>query len=485
MVVKTTLLQLNIVEDNEYLDKYCNLIESNKETQYIQGQTHKHHIVPKSYYKGLGIVGKKDKTFAEVAKSLQKESEERPNDPISKRGLETSMSKLTIAQEILRQQNEMKKQNKNKMASGGYNTTYGQPQGDFTNILGVPTYDLYKESNYPYLEEFFRRQRATNDFPIDSLEKITTKDLVESIFPEQKGFGYTKLGEDPNVEEFYQELNKKSWKPGVEDLRYAPVLGSVLGLAHDLANKPDYSRAKKIEDLASKAGEFDPVSYTPIGNYLTYKPLDREYYLNKLNANAGATRRAIANSSSPARDAVLLAADYNTQGKIGDLMRSAEEYNLAQRQAVEQFNRGTNQANAEMRFRTDSLNRELRAKAAQQELAGYMSAMQLQDNIDAARQASIAANTSNLFNSLGNIGWEAVNRNMVNDSSIAYQIDSDGHLKFMPGVDTENINPLDVYNEFIKKGYTEKKAKEEMNKAGISTENIKSKGGYLTIKKRR
>lgn len=51
MEVKTILLQLNIVEDNEYLDKYCKLIESNKETQYIQGQTHRHHIIPKSYYK--------------------------------------------------------------------------------------------------------------------------------------------------------------------------------------------------------------------------------------------------------------------------------------------------------------------------------------------------------------------------------------------------------------------------------------------------
>lgn len=62
MGVKTTLLQLNIVEDNEYLDKYCNLIESNKETQCIQGQTHRHHIIPKSYYKinNLDIDNSKD-----------------------------------------------------------------------------------------------------------------------------------------------------------------------------------------------------------------------------------------------------------------------------------------------------------------------------------------------------------------------------------------------------------------------------------------
>jgi hypothetical protein len=34
------------------------------------------------------------KSYAEVSKELSKESEERPNDPISKKGLEDSMTKL-------------------------------------------------------------------------------------------------------------------------------------------------------------------------------------------------------------------------------------------------------------------------------------------------------------------------------------------------------------------------------------------------------
>ena len=55
MELKTILLQLNIVEDNEYLDKYCELIETNKVTKRVKGKTHKHHIIPKSYYKINGI----------------------------------------------------------------------------------------------------------------------------------------------------------------------------------------------------------------------------------------------------------------------------------------------------------------------------------------------------------------------------------------------------------------------------------------------
>lgn len=43
-----------------------------------------------------------NKTFAQIARNLQKESEERPNDPISKNGLEDSMAKLTTLQEMAR-----------------------------------------------------------------------------------------------------------------------------------------------------------------------------------------------------------------------------------------------------------------------------------------------------------------------------------------------------------------------------------------------
>lgn len=43
-----------------------------------------------------------DKTFADAALYLSKESEERPNDPISKRGLNDSLSKLAMLQEMNR-----------------------------------------------------------------------------------------------------------------------------------------------------------------------------------------------------------------------------------------------------------------------------------------------------------------------------------------------------------------------------------------------
>lgn len=51
MSLKEKLLSLNIVVDNEYLDKYVELIENNRETKREKFKTQKHHIIPKYYYR--------------------------------------------------------------------------------------------------------------------------------------------------------------------------------------------------------------------------------------------------------------------------------------------------------------------------------------------------------------------------------------------------------------------------------------------------
>ena len=55
-------------------------------------------------------------------------------------------------------------------------------------------------------------------------------------------------------------------------------------------------------------------------------------------------------------------------------------------------------------------------KASQLGLSGYSTAMQMKDAIDAQRNASISANFTNLFDSLGDIGREEVIKKMVKDN---------------------------------------------------------------------
>lgn len=293
----------------------------------------------------------KGKTFADVAKSIQKESEERPNDPISKAGLDVNMARLAMSQEEVRN-SKMKKRTSNKYAGGG--------------VL-------------PYM-------------------------------------------------------------------RYAPAVGAGINALTDLigsTNKYDYSNIDLIQDVIDN---LQTVSYKPVGNYLTYRPFDRNFYINKLNSQASATRRAIEGLSGGNRAtkiAGIVASDYNTQGRLGDLARQAEEYNLAQRERVEAFNRGTNQFNSEMGLRVGQINKqndELRLKSA-------ITQAQLRDQIDSAVSAARSANLNNFLDSLGDIGREETIFNLINSN---------------PG---------------LRYGYT--------GRTGNIGYKTRSKGGYLTIKKKK
>ena len=203
-------------------------------------------------------------------------------------------------------------------------------------------------------------------------------------------------------------------------MRYAPIVGSAIGAASSLLSKPDESSADAILTAAREAGQYTPISFNPIGDYIQYNPFDRDYYINKLNAESGAARRAIINQSSGNRGiamAGILAADYNAQNQLGALARQAEEYNLAQRQKVAEFNRGTNMFNTEGMFKADTANQAAKMQARSTLLQGTMQAERLRQ---AARQqlaAERSANLTNLFNNIGNIGRENMNFNILNTSA--------------------------------------------------------------------
>ena len=288
-------------------------------------------------------------SFAAIAERLGKESEERPNDPISRRGLMSSMSRLQQAQETMRQKNQAGQEGI-QYAHGGRMGILFDDLGDSPNLLDGGDYSGWQD--YGTLLEPINAEDLWNETIVGESDKDTT-----------------------------DKSSRMTW------LRYAPVVGATIGLGQNLFSKPDYTSADAILEAADKAGNYTPIEYSPIGNYLTYKPFDKNYYINKLNAQAGATRRAILNTTSPSRNAALLAADYNALGRLGDLARQAEEYNLAQRQAVETFNRGTNMTNSEMGLKAAMANQEAALKARSSRLSGVAQAMAMRDAIDNRRSA--------------------------------------------------------------------------------------------------
>lgn len=401
----------NLVEQGEVI--FNDYVFSNR--MFADGGLLESFNLPKSY---------DGYSFAAIAEKLGEESKERPNDPISKRGLLSSMSRLQQAQETVRQQNQVGQEGV-QYAHGGRMGTLFDGLGDTPNFLDGVDYSTL-------------------------LEPINAEDLWnESMAGADKG-------------DKRNNNSKLTW------LRYAPVVGAAIGLGQNLFSKPDYTSADAILEAANQTGNYTPVGHTPIGNYLQYRPFDRNFYLNKLNAQAGATRRAIMNTTSPSRNAALLAADYNAQGRLGDLARQAEEYNLAQRQAVETFNRGTNMANAEMGLKAAMANQEAALRARSSRLSGVAQAMAVRDAVDARRGASMSANLTNFFNSLGDIGREEYSRNMImSNPALYYSIDNKGNVTY-------------------KNGYKDlsEAEKKEVRDAANKAKKKKAKGGYLTIKKK-
>lgn len=410
-------------------------------------------------------------SFAAIAEKLGKESEERPNDPISKRGLMSSMTRLQQAQEIMRQKKES-----NKFAHGGkvnkFETRGQMVQGykprtsSVGNVFNVGyTYPEFGITGGPYIEipdinfgnmeqiaKLPSRVKAPSELPMAPLPSPVEATIDYS----RPTYISTSINQDQDNE---RDL---TW------LRHMPTVVSALGLGINLLDEPDYSRAEAVKAAANDLAGYDPVGFTPLGDYISYNPFDRNFYTNKANAQAGATRSAIMNTSSPSRNAALLAADYNAQGRLGDLARQAEEYNLAQRQAVAQFNRITNQANAEMGLKAAMANQEAYLKSRSGRLSGIAQAMQMKDAIDANRGASISANMSNFFNSLGDVGREEYARNMiVSNPALYYSIDNNGKITYKNGFDE----------------LTEAE-KAEVRRAATKAKNKGAKGGYLTIKRK-
>lgn len=304
--------QPNLVEEGEVL--YNDYVFSNR--LHPTDKELKESNLPKKY---------KGHTFALIAEDMSKESAERPNDPISKRGLEASLGKLASLQE------------EQRMKKG----------------------------------------------------KTGTQQMM--------AFGGRKFAGTKNT---YS--------------RYAPTVGSAIGAVQSVFQKPDYTNSDLILDVVNNLSR-NKVSPTLLSDYLSYKPIDRNYYLNQLKGQAGATRRAVMNSglSSGQKMAGLLAADYNTQQGIADALFKADMYNEQLKQNIAQFNRGTSQYNSGALMQAAAQNAQLAQARDNMRLSGTTTAANMRELADTALATSRSANLTNFFDNLGATGRENRDTNML------------------------------------------------------------------------
>lgn len=262
---------------------------------------------------------------------------------------------------------------------GSIEEIYGNVPKDWTNAGNYSWQD--DKSDYTY--NYYKRPVASTDVTDNN------GDNQEEIVPKHKN----------------------------EKLRYAGLLGPLVGLGMQAMGigKPDYSRMDTAVEAVSGAPAL--ASYKPIGNYLTYNPMDIWYEQNRMDANSRATDRAILNNASPigTKMAGLLANGYNSQIADGDLYRKALEYNDAKRQKVAEFNRGTDMYNADAFTKTSATNAEIANRQRQFKAQMQMDAARQRMTADAAWNQGIYGNVNSFFQGLGALGKENAQHNMIAD----------------------------------------------------------------------
>lgn len=180
-----------------------------------------------------------------------------------------------------------------------------------------------------------------------------------------------------------------------------------------LNQKSDYSNADMIQ--APKIG------FSPIADYLKYRPLDKQYYLNSAMARQQNLRNNILNTSGGNRAVAtnnLLLADLQAQDELGKLYELAERYNADQRQKVAAQNADVNKFNSQGFFNADQWN-------AQAEFQARHARAQMRHNIDTATAQANGASLTQGINNIIDIADENARLNMINTNP-AYAAYLDG-----------------------------------------------------------
>ena len=436
--------QPNLVEEGEV--KYKDYIYSNRLTP------------DKAQLLNAGFSAKHaGKTYGKIADALQKESKERPNDPISQRGLADTMVKLKEMQEETKaikqakEQAKMAQQMGQQFAKGG-NLFYGEGNSQldfmalndaynyqnramvngsdavlnkhaFQDVTGVPVDKQVQGGIQPISTnnnpEAFNTKFLQVINPINNREALAKAEGIDLQNSKQQGFNFD-----------------ESW------LRYAPIAASGLQTLTDtlgLSNKEDYSLANAIANQQVKG--------TRLTDRMEYKPMDTRYLQNQIAGQQAATQQNIMNTAGGNRAAAmagLIGADYAATNQAGQMALKAQEYNQAQKNQALQFNRSTNQFNAEQDKWEQSVNQERAIQAAQ-----------MRQQIGEQATAVRSANRNAFLQNITGLGQEAMYRNMITSNpALYYTVDSNGKIiyknidKLAAALGTTQANAKQVVNNY-------------------------------------
>ena len=403
-------------------------------------------------------------SFADICDKLQKESEDRPNDPVSLQTLKDWMTRLQGAQEEHKMKLEQKRDFKvldSMFAEGGKIHIKPENRGKFTALKertgksaswfkehGTPaqkkmaTFALNArkwnhadgghlfdaggrknpwEVGYLYDNGFLPYDiEATTVSPwdrryitIQNNNRATGINLPEvAITPEEEQELKANITY-PTFDNNQESVNNNSNSTiNLENLRYAPAVGSIFSAMQAATQPKDYRLANQLRDIAS---QYKPMATPSIGGYRKYNPYDvnlgdaENLALQSaaLRANRGQNR-----ATQAALNTAILNKFQEAQAKRNLTMQQANEAN---RLSTDTYNLGIDRENLANVRAYDQLN----ANINDRRLAMLSAAAQAQDASDTAWAQMYNTTFNNMFDQIGNVGIDIHNKNQMMASLLA------------------------------------------------------------------
>ena len=363
-----------------------------------------------NYDSGLMLINEGGSHESNPNEGIQLGTDEQGNPNLVEQG-EVVYKDYVFSNRLHLTEEELKK---NFLPTSLKNTTFAYAAEQIgKNLIETPTDNLERNK----VESFLQRLANIQEAQRAKMGKQGTQ---------QMAYGGNKYSGEEELFDTLDELKITAKKKPLTKLTdisgmntmYAPIIANTaLGIA-SMFQKPDYTNAELLEREARNIPN-NTVSPTYLNDYLTYRPLDRNYYLNQLKGQAGATRNAIMNSGSNAGNimANLLAADYNAQNAVANSLMQMDQYNNQQRQAVREFNRGTNQYNAQSAMQANQANAQLALERSKLQNTLLSQAAQYREGADTALMQARTKAIQDIGTQLGQLGKQNSDINLFRELS--------------------------------------------------------------------
>ena len=441
----------NTVEEGEVRDDKNNYIYSNRLIATIEDL--ESFSLSKKYA---------NKTFADIAKLLSKELQDRPNDGHSRKSHEIMLERLRNAQEMKKSEiqediivsmakkykidpieiesilSESKEQ-QNQFAMGGTFDELGNPIipiSDITNSDG----EIITRQPYPStvsINPTLMNNNVISNSPI--LPGDNQNSFIPGFIPDNSryydiSFNFMKpkkIGmptiQKPNIDNNKILKNaEEEYIPSkfnsIDAMMKSPIIGNLLALGANMAKGKDYTFADKIMSMKPKT-----MAPALINDYMSYDPVNSVFNQNQIQSIAAGTRSKLKDSAggnAAIERASMLGADSNLFEALGKSMLMDNQTNLERKRLASEFNKNTNQINADSINRANSSN--LEASIQNDQL--MYNALLLKQKIKDEYEAAISQNLTGLFDNISGIGRNKFNNNML-AGIYGYTIGKDGKVK--------------------------------------------------------